>query len=157
MGHETVMRWLGNGPAVQDSYRLASGEELLFDKKALGFVAQAVPADDTRINALFTSLEKLRVLVRSQSAELVVVLLPSKEEIFAPGITPDGVSAVARVRQRFQATAIPVLDLYPVFRERGALQSPYFSRDIHLNTYGNRLVAEQLVAWLHSHPTVWAK
>jgi SGNH hydrolase-like domain, acetyltransferase AlgX len=154
MGHETVLRWLRKDNAMPDSFRFANGEKILLDKKVLESMTKAVPVDEARIAALFTSLEKLRVLVWSQRAELMVMLLPSKEEIFAPGVAPDRASVIARVRQRLQEINMPVLDLYPVLRERGATQSPYFSRDIHLNAYGNRSVAEQFVAWFNSHRAV---
>jgi hypothetical protein len=151
MGQALILRWLGKDPARQNSLRLTNGEEIVFDKKALEFAARAVAADDARINALFTSLAQLRALVLSHQAELVVMLIPSKEEIYGPGSATDGTSAVAHVRQRLQETHIPVVDLYPVFRERGALQSPYFSRDIHLNAYGHRIVTEQFVTWFRNH------
>ena len=154
MGHETVLRWLRKDNAMPDSFRFANGEKILLDKQVLESMTKAVPVDEARIAALFTSLEKLRVLVWSQRAELMVMLLPSKEEIFAPGVASDGASVIARVRQRLQEINMPVLDLYPVLRERGATQSPYFSRDIHLNAYGNRSVAEQFVAWFDSHKAV---
>jgi hypothetical protein len=154
MSHEIVLRWLRKDSAMPGSFRFANGEKIFFGKRTLESMTKAVPVDEARIAALFTSLEKLRVLVWSQRAELMVMLLPSKEEIFAPGVTPDGASVIARVRQRLQGTNLPVLDLYPLLRDSGATQSPYFSRDIHLNAYGNRSVAEHFVAWFNSHHTV---
>jgi lysophospholipase L1-like esterase len=151
MGQELLSRWRGKDAALQDSFRFANGEEIVFEKRALEFAAQAIAADDARIDALFTSLEQLRTLVLSQQAELVVMLIPSKEELYGPGGAPDGASAVARVRQRLQETNLPVVDLYPALRARGDVQSPYFSRDIHLNAYGHRIVAEQFVSWFHAH------
>jgi hypothetical protein len=87
----------------------------------------------------------------SQHAALVVMLIPSKEEIYGPGDAPDGTSTVDRVRQRLHAANIPMVDLYPALRAGGTTQSPYFSRDIHLNAYGHRIVAEQFVTWFHNH------
>ena len=78
------------------------------------------------------------------------MLIPSKEEIFAPGVTLDGTSVVGRVRQRLQEANLPFLDLYAALRQAGAVQSTYFSCDIHLNIHGNRVVAEQFVSWFQS-------
>jgi hypothetical protein len=153
MVHVLSLHWFWNDPTVQGSFRLANGDEIVFDTKALKFATQAIAAHDERIDALFTSLEQLRALVLSHHAELAVMLIPSKEEIYGSGVAPHGTSTVAGVRQRLQETNMPVVDLYPVFRARGAVQSPYFNRDIHLNAYGHRIVAEQFVAWFHErHP-----
>jgi lysophospholipase L1-like esterase len=154
MGKELLLRWFGKDPALPDSFRFANGEEIVFDKRALEFAAQAIAANDARIDPLFTSLEQLRALVLSQHAALVVMLIPSKEELYGPGGAPDGTSTIDRVRQRLHETNMPVVDLYPVLRARGAVQSPYFSQDIHLNAYGHRIVAEQFLAWLHNHPPI---
>lgn len=150
MGQELVLRWIGKAPPLQDSWRFADGTEILFDQKILAFATQAVAVDDAHIDSLFTSLEKRRGLVSSRDAALVVMLIPSKEEIFAPGVTLNGTSAVGRVRQKLQEANIAFLDLYSAIREAGAVQSPYFSRDIHLNIHGNRVVAEQFVSWFQS-------
>jgi hypothetical protein len=78
---------------------------------------------------------------------VLVVLIPSKEELFGGVAERPADNAIARVRQRLQAARIPVLDLYAALRQAGASQAPFFSRDSHLNHLGNRIVAEQFMKW----------
>ena len=150
MGQELVLRWRGKAPPWQDSWRFADGTEILFDWEKLAFATTAVAVEQASIDALFTSLEQLQGLVASHDAALVVVLIPSKEEIFAPDVALDGTSVVGRVRHKLQETNMAVLDLYGALRQAGTVQSPYFSRDIHLNRHGNHIVAEQFVSWFRS-------
>lgn len=57
MVHVLSLRWFWNDPTVQGSFRLANGDEIVFDTKALKFATQAIAAHDERIDALFTSLD----------------------------------------------------------------------------------------------------
>jgi hypothetical protein len=77
----------------------------------------------------------------------LVVLIPSKEELFGGVAETPADNAMAQVRQRLQAARLPVLDLYAALRQAGVSQAPFFSRDSHLNHLGNRIVAEQFMMW----------
>jgi hypothetical protein len=149
MGQEIVWRWIGRNNRIQDRYHFADGTEVLFDRCKVEFATEAVAANDARIDALLMSLEKLRDLVVQHDATLLVLLIPSKEELFGISASAGAFNAVAYTRQRLQEAKFSVLDLYPAIRQGGAKQSPYFSQDIHLNEYGNRIVAEQFVAWFN--------
>jgi hypothetical protein len=151
MGQEIVLRWIGSHNRTQDGYRFADGIEVLFDRRNIEFAAEAVTANDARIEALLISLEKLRDLVGQHDATLLIMLIPSKEELFGITLSTGTFNIMARTRQRLQEAKFSVLDLYPAIQHGGIRQSPYFSRDIHLNEYGNRIVAEQFVAWFNRH------
>jgi hypothetical protein len=88
--------------------------------------------------------------VAHHDAVLLVMLIPSKEELFGVNASARALNIVSRTRQRLEEAKFLVLDLYPAIRQGGARHSPYFTRDIHLNEYGNRIVADQFVAWFRS-------
>jgi hypothetical protein len=144
MGWESMRRWFNK---EDKRFRFADGTEILFDSRKLEFAANVVEADDSTLNHMMGSLAQLRSLVSQQKAKFLVMLIPSKEEIFGVEPTPQDRNAVARLRRRLQDSRMPFLDLYPAIRNRGTLHSPYFSWDIHLNEYGNRLIAEEFLAW----------
>ena len=147
MGRDRVERWLQGDRALPDRARFADGAELYFEKSILQFAVEETDANDPRIDNALTSLEKLRVLASQHQGNLLVMLIPSKEELFGVAPTTGAHNAVERLRQRLQQAQLPVLDLYAALRDSGKTQPPYFRSDIHLNQYGNRIVAEQFVSW----------
>ena len=43
---------------------------------------------------------------------------------------------------------LATLDLYPLFRQLGATQALFYRLDMHLNEYGNRIVADAVAKWI---------
>ena len=96
----------------------------------------------------FHPLEQLRTAVESQGRRFVVVLLPSKEEIYGAEAFPAILRPIDEVRSGLEARQFPILDLYPVFRERGREQATFFRADMHLNQFGNQIVADAIAKWI---------
>jgi hypothetical protein len=153
MARDLVMRSMAGGNGIPDRYLFPDGTEVLFDGNKMKFAGEAVAAKDERVGAMLRSLEKLRDLVARNAGKLLVMLIPSKEELFGVNGSIRGLNIVSRTRQRFEDAKLPVLDLYPAILKGGLSQSPYFSRDIHLNEHGNRIVAEQFVRWFNGQGT----
>jgi hypothetical protein len=151
MAREVVMRSKSGENHIPDRYSFPDRGEVMFDRRKLEFAAQAVAANDPGVDAMVDALEKLRDLVEHDKAEFAVMLIPSKEELFGVSASLTAHNIVSRTRQRLQEAKFSVLDLYPAILKAGAKQSPYFTRDIHLNGYGNRIVAEQFVTWYRNH------
>jgi hypothetical protein len=148
LGRDTAAAWFGDSASTRLRRTFPDGTEMLFDQWKLPFVTTSVAADDVRIERAFASLARLRQAAQRQQASVLVVLMPSKEELFSAAVAEAPAdNAVARVRQRLLAARIPVLDLYAALRQAGASQPPFFSRDSHLNHLGNRIVAEQFMMW----------
>ena len=147
LGREAAASWFGESASTRLRRTFADGAEMLFDQRKFAFVTTPVAADDVRIERAFASLQRLQQAAQRQTASVLVVLIPSKEELFGVTSEAPANNAVARVRQRLQASRIAVLDLYAALRQAGASQPPFFSRDSHLNHVGNRLVAEQFMMW----------
>lgn len=146
--HERLRRWSGRSRPGPESLRFPNGDEVLFQQKALDFALDHGPGATPRVEESMKSLERLRAQLDADGAELIVMLIPSKEELFAPGARPEGPPEVAELRRRLLAQGVELLDLYPALRAAGAQGSPYFRRDIHLNNFGHRIVADQIVRHL---------
>jgi hypothetical protein len=125
----------------RDRYRFADGSEILLTYQSERFAATPVAADDPRLDDLVASLETMRTDVERAGGALLVVLVPSKEELFGVPRTAIASNFVARARTRLGEAGFPVLDLYPVVRHAGRDHSPYFRTDSHFNVAGNRVVA----------------
>lgn len=105
-------------------YKIAVAKsEYLVDRGAIESARRPAADAAVELEALFNSLKSLRALVEAEGqASLAVMLIPSKEELFAALPGDDGV--VAAVRTRLAAEGIPYLDLYPILREREAEAAP---------------------------------
>ncbi len=93
----------------------------------------------------FQPLLRLRDEVEAQGGEVLVVLIPSKEELYAAAAYPRVLRAVRETRAGLDSLGLAAVDLYPPMEaaaRRGA--ALFFSRDIHFTVEGNRLVAEAL-------------
>ncbi|ETX08598.1 alginate O-acetyltransferase AlgX-related protein [Candidatus Entotheonella palauensis] len=124
------------------------GTEMIFDERKMPFVTTALKADDPRLQRAIASLERLQALAAHRQATVVVMLLPSKEELYHGRLTgAGGPTMLTHVRQYLRSARVPTIDLYESLRRRGRAQAPFFPRDSHLNHYGNRIVAEHFVAW----------
>jgi len=76
--------------------------------------------------------------------QFVVVILPFREQVYAsPPLQTQFDQLNNTLIQFLQQNNIPVLNLTPDLRNR-ANTALYFDEDIHLNIYGNRVVAELL-------------
>ena len=132
---------------LPERYRFPDGSELLFNKKAIEFAMAKAAPNDEAIENLMATLEKMRKVVVQGGSSLSVVLVPSKEELFAVPPAATGANLVARARERLQKAGFLVLDLYPAVRQAGVTRSPFFRIDGHLNDYGHRIVADAFVSW----------
>ncbi len=130
-------------------HRLADGTEIFLDERKLPFLTTAVASDDPRLLRAMASLKRLKALAARRQARVVVMLLPSKEELYDDGRAAKNHAStmLARVRQYLREARVPTLDLYEPLRRNRRAQAPFFPRDSHLNHDGNRIVADAFVAW----------
>ena len=133
-----------------DGIRYPDGNQVLLSIRAQGMLAGGLNQEAFKgiADSFFGALEELEREVQSRNARLVVLLIPSKEEIFAYQSYPDVLNTVKQVRAKLDAMGLTVVDAYPRIRTAAEARNPYFSRDIHLNAFGNELVADELAQWL---------
>jgi hypothetical protein len=125
--------------------------EYFLDRRMIEFARRPATGVVDELEGLFSSLGRLRALVEAEGeASLAVMLIPSKEELFAAPPGDDGV--LAAVRAQLESEDIPYFDLYPILRAREVEAATYFPRDIHLSRFGNEVVAEAFVEWQSALP-----
>ncbi|MFB3903563.1 MAG: SGNH/GDSL hydrolase family protein [Acidobacteriota bacterium] len=129
-------------PGAQE-VNLPDSSRVFLDESTLAYVRHGVKTE--QIERLIRPLVQLRELAESQGATAYVVLIPSKEEIFTRSY-----SVADTVRGAMRRAGIDYLDLYPLMGLNAIATSPYFCRDIHLNDYGSRLVADYLTDWFRN-------
>jgi len=137
--------------AVEHRATMPDGAELLFNRETVMFAKTAFDGSEREFTNFRTSLNRLVASVDASDADLLVVLLPSKEELFAGDLAQRGDSAVAVATIELESREIHYLDLYPVLRDAASSRTPYFRRDPHLNDFGNRVVAEAIAQWLEAN------
>jgi len=142
-----VARLVPGPRGLPERYRFPDGSELLFGRSEIEFAMGKAEPNDAAIDQLMASLEKMRNVVVSSGSTLSVVLVPSKEELFAVPPAATVVNRVSRARERLEKAGFAVLDLYPAIRRAGQTHSPYFRIEGHFNEYGHRVVAENFVSW----------
>ena len=138
------------GDADADRHPFPDGTWAVLDGEKTRFAAAPARRDDERIELLMAAIARLQAETRGDGADLMVMLIPSKEELFGVSAAAAAENVVAQTRRRILDAGVPLLDLYPLLQEAGSLQSPFFPEDIHMNAYGHRVAAEALVAWLNA-------
>ena len=149
---ERLRRMVGRSRPPREVYRFPSGEEVLFDSKALAFALNRGDGSTPRVEAATRSVARLKAVVEDGGARLIVVLIPSKEELFASGVGPSGPPEVVELRRRLAESGVEVLDLYPSLRSAGGRAAPYFRRNIHLSRFGHAVVADEISSYLQEKP-----
>lgn len=118
------------------------------ERLAQGFERQDTP--DLR-DLFFGPLERMRSEIEAQGGHLLVVLVPSKEEIYGADTDPQLLRPVRTVRSELEKRGLPMLDLYPVFQTRGQEQAPFFRSDMHLTAFGTRIAVDAIADWIADH------
>ncbi len=118
----------------------------------------------------FELLETMNQLCRSNHAQFVVAVIPTKETVFAPefqgrppgelGVVPDLISNEGRAREALFAflteNHIPSVDVLPALREASAREKLYTPSafDMHPGKNGYRVMAETIARALTTLPGV---
>ncbi len=121
----------------------------------------AMNMDDPRISSgqpmTRDALRQAQDAVTGWGGQMVVFLVPTREEVYAHLTAPVmGAEAVANLSETRLATlalcdelALTCLDLLPAFQERAQRgEHLYYTEDMHLNPYGNAVVAQLISDWL---------
>ena len=141
---ELALRWWG----IQDRISFASGPPVLLDIDSLRALARTLDPQDYRILSMIGSLKEMKALSQSGGADFLVLLIPSKEEIYGASFMPEVMKPAQTLEQRLREEGLPVLSTYDAVRDRAKHQSAFFPHDIHLTALGHRIVSDSLVDWL---------
>jgi hypothetical protein len=99
----------------------------------------------------FRPLTQMKTEVEERGGRFVVLLIPSKEELYAAEALPDVLRTWRETKVELAARGLPIVDLYPVLGEHAQSRPPFFRVDTHLNEFGNQVVAEALAKWVTEH------
>jgi hypothetical protein len=142
LGAAAKRRWR----ALPERVAVGPGDTLYLSRKteealAEGLRREGLPRLD---RVFFGPLDTLRQAVEADHGRLFVVLIPSKEELYAARDYPQVLRAVRAVRAGLDSLHIPTIDLDRPMQEGMANGVEFFSRDIHFSVYGNQVVAVAL-------------
>jgi hypothetical protein len=145
----TLRRWARAVRGVDDPLEravLANGDELLLSADEQGRLMKgwSRPGTPDAREILLDPLERLRTDVAAQGARLLVVLMPSKEEIHGAARLPELLNVAHEARRELHRRGFAVVDLYPAFQAESTARAAFFRADPHPNALGHRLVAQAL-------------
>ena len=99
------------------------------------------------------AVERTRALAEQNGSAFLVLLVPTKEEVYLPLLGEKPPPATAPFAARFNALGVPYLDLTPGFRASARQgERLFFEVDGHPNAAGYRLVADLVLAHLRDSP-----
>jgi lysophospholipase L1-like esterase len=111
-------------------------------------VREAARGDRREFQLLVDALARIDRLARMQHARALIVLQPSKEEVY-PLFNDKPVDLTQALREELDRRGIAYLDLAPVFRAEASNGTPlYFEVDSHPNAMGHALIAQSIAARL---------
>lgn len=138
--------WKREHGSLPERVPLPGGDTLYLSRKTEEALAQGIqrPGLPDLGRVFFGPLDTLRQAVESDHGRFFVVLIPSKEELYAARSYPPVLRAVEAVRRGLDSLHLATIDLYQPM-EAGVLRgAPFFPRDIHFSVYGNRIVGDAL-------------
>jgi hypothetical protein len=147
-GHREVVALL-HRQGMREQFDFPNGDSVLLSVRDQERLAQGIDRPGVDMRAiLFRPLEQLKAEVEGQGGRFVIMLMPSKEELYGADDFPAVLRPIQEVRKELEARALPVLDLYPIFRERGRERSPFYHADPHPNAFGEEIIADALAKWI---------
>ena len=97
------------------------------------------------------AVEQTRALAAGTGGQFLVLLVPTKEEVYLPLLDERPPPGTAAFAAHFRATGIPYVDLTPSFQARArAGERLFFEIDGHPNAAGYRLFADVVLNQLQS-------
>jgi lysophospholipase L1-like esterase len=124
-------------------FRFADGSKLRLLPHQLVANTQGARPGRREFQITLEAFERIQRLARANGSHLLVVLQPTKEEVYLPLLDHVTLDPGRPLREAFQRLGIDYLDLGPVFRERAAAgQRLFFEVDGHPNAAGYALIAE---------------
>ena len=97
------------------------------------------------------AIRQTQALAEAAGSQFVVVLVPTKEEVYLPLVEDQAPPATAPFAAQFEEDGLPYLDLTPPFQARAREgERLFFEVDGHPNAAGYRLIAEVVLDYLRS-------
>jgi hypothetical protein len=147
--------WRGRGEdrfLAGETFDLASGERVQIVPRFLVRNARHAVPGDRGFDLVIQSLVELNALARQHDTACLVLLLPSKEEVYGQFASEPLPDLAAPTITELERSGIDYFDLGPVFRERAKDGRALFLEvDGHPNARGYALIAEQVTEHLRQN------
>ena len=142
LGAAGKRRW----SAMPERVPVSRGDTIYLSRKTEEALAQGMRREGLPglARVFYGPLDTLRRAVEAEHGRLFVVLLPSKEELYAARDYPAVLRAVRAVRAGLDSLQLQTIDLYRPMQESLARGVPFFARDIHFTVFGNQVVGAAL-------------
>lgn len=158
-------QWSGLPPEARifaNPYQVSYGEHVLefgalYEQRALDMTR---PQNQIGLELSRQAFVAARDLVATWEGQLVVIIFPTREEVYAP-LTADQMGTEAMTALTSARTAMLALcteleltcyDLLPDLQMHAQQnEALYYTDDMHLNPYGNAVVADLIDQWLAAH------
>jgi hypothetical protein len=148
-GYRSLKSLLGR-QVIRERVSFPNGDTILLSVRDQERLAEGMdrPGTPDIREIFFHPLEQLRTEVEAEGGRFLIVLVPSKEELYGAEVFPAILRPIQEVRSGLESRGLPVLDLYPAFRKLGRERPPFYRADMHLNALGNQIVADALATWI---------
>lgn len=107
---------------------------------------------DADLDRTMAAVVRLQRKVEGAGGRLLVLLMPTKEEVYLPLLGESAPSPSAAVAERLAKLGLAALDLGEALRARASRGGPplYFAVDGHPNEAGQAIIAEAVESWLRT-------
>ncbi len=133
--------------------RLRDDSRLVLD---VGRFESQIPAtlpDHDEFRLVLGTLRRLYSTARSHDIKVLVVIQPSKEEVYLPMLGQAVPDLSVHLREELKHAGIAYLDLTGTFRQSAARgEKLFFESDPHPNAAGYTLIADSVLAYLKQNP-----
>jgi lysophospholipase L1-like esterase len=133
--------------------RLHDGSRMVLD---VGQFESQIPAtlpDHDEFRLVLETLRRLYSTAQSHATKVLVIIQPSKEEVYLPILGQAIPDLSVHLREELKNAGIEYLDLTETFRQRAARgEKLFFETDLHPNAAGYALIADSVFAHLKQNP-----
>ncbi len=140
-------------PFSGETVELAGGGRLQLAPGVIARNAAGAVPSHPHFQLTMRAIEEAREMAQRDGTGFMVLLFPTKEEVYLPVLGKATPRLVAPFAEELHERGIPFLDLTPHFQERArAGEKLFFEVDGHPNAAGNRMIAAVLLEHLSGNP-----
>jgi lysophospholipase L1-like esterase len=130
-------------------FHFAGGSRVRLMPKDLWDAASLADKNSKAFRLALDAFQAIQSSAEKQGTHVLMVLQPSKEEVYLPLVQSGVPDPTATLREEFERRGIEYLDLVAAFRQRAAAgEQLFFENDGHPNPSGYALTAELVLAHL---------
>ena len=132
-----------------ETFRFEDGRRMELDVGRFATKVREAQSDRREFHLVLRALQEMDALAKNDGTKVLVLLQPSKEEIYLPLLGESIPDPSAPLREALTRSGIEYLNLTPVFREQAAKGTKlFFEVDGHPNDAGYALIADTVLAYL---------